>query len=156
MRKNAWEALAKNLQREKAIMGYRNTAVNLRKLYDNGLATIKFFKNGWIMSYSALWSTNDLHWLEIGSFWVHPKKRRRGYLTEVTKELFRNIPKEKGVFAITHSVKAVMHVLGKNGLSEIPKEKWNNIVPFSVTCSPCDREEKINCELKGSECRLFA
>lgn len=153
--KKLWEGLSENLQKEETIMGYRNTAQNLRKLYLKKLAAIRINENKMI-AFAALWPTNDPFWLEAGSVWVHPEFRGKRYSSETFQELIQKSARDgKNIFSITHSVREMIHLFEKHGFVEVQRDRWDDTVPFSVTCAPCDKKEKVNCDLKGSKCRLF-
>lgn len=152
---NQWEKLSESLQKEKTIMGYRNTPENLEKNYSAGTATIKI-SAGEIISFGALWPTDDCFWLEAGSIWVAEKFRGKKYSSEIFHDLITNkIPQNKKTFVITHSVSKMIHLLKKESFIEIPAKQWDEKVPFTVTCQPCDEEMKEKCLLKGNECKLF-
>lgn len=152
---NIWENLSKDLQKEKAIMGYRNIPENLKKIYFSRMASVKIDKRK-IISFAALWPTDDNFWLEAGSVWVEKFFRGKKYSSEVFHNLIaRKLPENKKIFVITHSVNKMIHLLKKEGFIEVPAEYWDSKVPFLVTCQPCDREIKTNCPLRGNECKLF-
>ena len=154
-----WENLAKAIQSEEAIMGYRNTAENLKMLFEKKLAIVIFAENGEIITYGALWNTADENFLEVGSFWVHPDYREEKYSSEMFKFLSELIPKNKIAVCITH-VDKVVHLIKKAGWDESTAENWGEVVPFCVSCEPCDvvsMKEKRNCLYKADKkhCRMF-
>lgn len=152
---NAWKKLSASLQKEKAIMGYRNTPENLENIYSADIATIKI-NAGEIISFGALWPTDDYFWLEAGSIWVAKKFRGKKYSSEIFHDLIVNkLPRDKKVFVITHSVSKMIHLLKKENFIEVPANQWDEKVPFVVTCHPCDEKMKEGCLLKGNECKLF-
>lgn len=151
-----WETLAESLQEEAAIMGYRNTPRNLKRIHDSGLAAMEIGKDGKIIAFAALWPTGHPSWLEIGSVWVDRNFRGRKLSSGIFRQLIREmIPAGKQAFLITHSVSRIIHLVERHGFIKVPADGWNESVPFSVTCEPCDREDRRNCPLKGSECLLF-
>lgn len=151
----AWENLSKALQREKAIMGYRNTSDNLKDIHLKNLTAVKFI-DGKIIAFAALWPTENINWFEAGSVWVD--KRYRGM--KLSSEMFHQLmaikrPPDSKIFVITHSVKEMMHLLSKENFKKIPAKQWNRNVPSEITCQPCDQDQGNHCHLKGKECKLF-
>jgi hypothetical protein len=149
-----WAELSKCLQKEKTILGPRNTPENLKIIHDSRLAVVKI-QNKKIVSFVAFWPTDSHSWLEAGSAWVSKIHRGKKYASEAFKKLMTLIPDGKRVFAITHSVPQIVHLLKKEGFIEIPACSWDREVPFEVTCNPCDNQPNINCPKKGEECKLY-
>lgn len=154
-----WEELAKKLQKEEAIMGYRNTAENLKNLYEKKHAVVISSKGGEVIAFGGLWNTLDEHCLEAGSFWVHDDYRGNGYSSEMFLQLSKLIAREKIALCISHN-KKVVHLLVKNGWVESTKENWDVKIPFRVSCGPCEvvpEEEKKKCFYKADKehCRMF-
>lgn len=150
-----WETLAKSLQEEAAIMGYRNTPENLKNIHRLGLAALEI-EGGKIIAFAALWPTNHPLWLEIGSIWVDRDFRGRKHSSRIFQQLIRQkIPTGKKTFLVTHNVSSIIHLVEKHGFINVPAAEWDENTPFSVTCKPCEKEDKQDCPLKGSECLLF-
>ncbi len=157
--KKHWLKLAKAIQGEKAIMGYRNTAENLEKLYREKLAVAFFDEDDGIVVFGGLWNTIDDGFLEAGSFWVHSKHRNKKYSSEMFQTLTSLIPEKKTAILITH-VDKVVHLMEKNQWTEVMAGGWEEKVPFRVSCGPCDvvsEEEKKTCIYRGDKkhCRMF-
>ena len=121
--KKHWEELAKAIQSEETILGYRNTAENLKSLYDKSLAIAVFDENDGIIVFGGLWSTADENFLEVGSFWVHPHYRDNKFSSEMFQNLSELIPKNKTAVCITH-VNKVIHLMQKVGWNEVESEDW--------------------------------
>jgi hypothetical protein len=154
-----WEKLAEALQMEAAIMGYRNTGENLKKLYLQGLAVIKQDESGNIVTFGGLWPTPEANCLEAGSFWVQPLHRDKKYSSWMFRELSKIIPISHLAMCITH-VEKVAHLLIKSGWQEAMRYDWQEVVPFAASCGPCDvvtDEEKITCPFMATkkDCRMF-
>ncbi|MFA5961295.1 MAG: hypothetical protein WC848_01260 [Parcubacteria group bacterium] len=155
----SWEKLAKALQKEATIMGYRNTAKNLSDLYLEDLAVIKQNRIGDIITFGGLWSTTEEKCLEAGSFWVHPEYRNKKHSSWMFQRLSEKIPTGYLAMCITH-VDKVAHLVIKSGWSESSKENWHSAVPFAASCGPCDvvaDNEKMTCPHMATKslCRMF-
>lgn len=153
-----WEQLAKRIQQESAILGSRNTAEQLRSLHLEGLAVFEE-RNEEIIVFGALWPTELDDFLEAGSFWVHKEHRGRKYSSKMFSKLLTLIPQRKIAIVVTHDPK-VVHLLKKFGWRESNGGEWEEVVPFAVSCGPCDIIEnhaKENCPYRAVEekCRLF-
>lgn len=154
-----WEKLAAAIQKEEAIMGYRNTAKNLKELHEKECAVAIINERGEIIAFGGLWNTLDEHCLEAGSFWVHFEHRGKKYSSEMFSQLSRLIAEEKIALCITHNEK-VVHLLVKNGWVESTKENWDAQIPFRVSCGPCDvvpdrKKKKCFYKAEKQHCRMF-
>jgi GNAT superfamily N-acetyltransferase len=152
-----WSKLAELLLEEPTILGSRITAPGLKGLHDSGLAVAEMHL-GSIIVFGALWPTKCEDFLEAGSFWVHKSHRQQGLSSKMFQKLTRLIPLKKTAVVVTY-VPKVIHLLEKAGWKEASAATWMNVVPFEVSCKPCDLVEdrtKPRCLRKAtSECRLF-
>lgn len=153
-----WEQLARRIQRESAILGPRNTAEQLRNLHVEGFAVFKEHDDE-IIVFGALWPTELENFLEAGSFWVHKDHRGQKLSSGMFRELLPLIPQNKIAIVVTHDPK-VVHLLNKFGWHEANGGGWEEVVPFSVSCGPCNvikHHAKRSCPHKAvkERCRLF-
>lgn len=154
-----WEKLAVSLQKEPAIMGYRNVAKKLESLYLQGFAVIRQDRAGEIVTFGGLWSTPVARCLEAGSFWVHPSHRDKKHASWMFEKLSEKIPARYVAMCVTH-VEKVAHLLLKAGWLEATRDNWHNTVPFPASCGPCDvvtEDEKATCPYRATKdfCRMF-
>ena len=154
-----WKSLEQAIQKEKAIMGYRNTAENLKELHQKGRAVAILDGQEGLIAFGGLWNTLDVQCLEAGSFWVHPKYRGRKFSTRMFEQLSGLIEKGKISVCITHNEK-IVHLLQKNSWTEATADSWEVNVPFHVSCGPCDvvsEGDKKMCSFKAkrNHCRMF-
>jgi GNAT superfamily N-acetyltransferase len=153
-----WKELAEAIQSEETILGYRNTPENLLYLSENGLAVTKEVGDK-IIVFGGLWTTADSAVFEAGSFWVHPDHRGQKLSSWMFSELSLLIPRGAHAVAISH-VPKVIHLLRKYSWEEALVPNWEAVIPFSVSCGPCDEvadDEKKTCPYKAlaGHCQMF-
>ena len=152
-----WKKLAEFLQKEPLVLNTRTSASELKNLYDQGLA-VKKEHRGEIIAFKALWPDGN-GCLELGSAWVKPEWRGRKISSRLMEEISQCGPGDKILFSITHNPK-IVHLLRKNNWKEVLAEEWEEVIPFSSSCGPCDRlpeDQKKLCPYKvdPEECLMF-
>lgn len=159
---NKWIQLAKSLNTEASILSARNTAENLRQLVANNLAITTELKKE-IIAFGAIWPTEESHFYEFGSGWVSKRHRNQGLYSIIFSERMKIIDKliatNNTVFSLTKNRK-VIHELIKFNWCEVVSNQWDLVIPFSLSCGPCDRlngTPKADCPFRCSraECSMF-
>ena len=153
-----WNILAKELDQESALLGKRNTAENLYRMWKKNQAVIHIL-NSRIIGYAALWDTPHPIWLELGSMWVHELFRGNKIASELFLGCTRKLKKGMRMFVITHNLK-VLHLAKKAGFLEAKEEKKWFSIPWKATCAPCDRlpisqQRLCSMRAKRDKCALF-
>lgn len=158
---NTWEELSAQMGLENAadevFLASRIAAASLMAAYAEGRAAI-VEEGPSIVAIGVLWPTDRSDWYELGSLWVHPK-RRGGRLSRVIyAKRLALLPSGAHSFVITHNPR-VVHLAQEFGFREATRLDWYRLAPQELTCGPCDRlvADKSKCPhmaMKG-ECRLF-
>ena len=153
-------AFAKIKQEKLEIIDHTRLGVDvIYEMYQSNRAAI-IFEEREVVAMGLLYATNDSGWLEAGTFWSDSSRRGRGHGRQMFDQLCELMPKNKNIFAITHTAQ-VIHLLEKAGWQEVSWRAWEETVPLIVTCGPCVRfltnKEKRRCEFKATRtnCALF-
>lgn len=150
---SVWNTLSASLVAEPKIDSTRNTAENIKALYERHLAVV-LMEDGIPIGFIAAWPVEE-GYVEIGSVWVHPKYRGRGY----SHQIYDAIPSLPGIqdivaFAITTN-RISVHVGERVGLKIV--EDWDIPVPRHLSCGPCEYVSPADqpaCTKRGTSCWL--
>jgi N-acetylglutamate synthase-like GNAT family acetyltransferase len=139
------------------LLSSRLDPLELINSFRNQTASIIEDETG-IQAFCASWETDVKNWSEIGTLWVNPEQRGKGYGKKVFSSLMSSTPPSKKYFLITHNP-SVVHLSQMYGFKEGDKDSWLE-VPFTASCEPCDRVDncqKLNCKMRADveECRMF-
>ena len=153
-----WEELARQMRKEPLILDLRISGLDLKKIYDQGMAVIKEFE-GEIIAFRGLWPARGNGCLEMGGFWIKPEWRGRKLGSRIMGEIYALFPENKTVFVVTRNPK-VIHLLRKHKWQEAGRRDWDAVIPFQASCGPCNQcpeNEKQDCPLRAKQdgCKLF-
>ena len=152
---SVWETLVKRLQAEPHIMGSRISAENLQRIYDQGLAVMRLH-DGMPVAFIAAWPVAD-RTVEVGSAWVDPQYRGRGWGTKLVREIAAVLTRRKlQGFAVSDSPPFIA-AARRVGLHFC--DDWRDPMPYALTCGPCEKrrsdEEKRTCPYRNRDCHLI-
>jgi GNAT superfamily N-acetyltransferase len=151
-----WNDLAEEIKKEPMMLKLRAriTGEALKEIAEEGRAIVREI-NGEIIAFRGLWKTDFGDFFEMGSFWVKPIFRNKGIGSQIMREIYLIFPKGKVVFVITRNPK-VAHLLRKHRWKEATPKNWKDVVPFEISCGPCN-EVSLNCPkmAKENKCLLF-
>ena len=152
-----WQALADLIHAESAILADRNSADELKALYDSGRACVREV-DGEIVAFAALFPTAHEIWLELGSMFVRKDHRGEKMSSELFSDCLRVAGRGMRVLVVTHNSR-VIHLAERFGLAEVLCTKTAE-PPDEIVCGPCDRVpngEKHLCPFRGKrdKCAVF-
>lgn len=150
---NVWETLEYALKQEPKIDSTRNSAKNLKELYQQHLAVV-LMEGKKPIGFIAAWPVAE-GFVEIGSVWIHPVFRGTG----LSHKIYDVVPSLPGIqqvvaYGVTTNVISV-HVGKRIGL-EIT-HNWVDPVPFHLSCGPCElvaKEDHPTCLKRNKSCWL--
>ena len=158
-----WEELSRELQEESAILHTRTTPDQLKKVYEDGFAVIKFQEvepgsrdcaQTEIHGFFAAWPVAD-GFLEVGTVWVHKYLRGHGIGRQLYLAL-KELPaiQKCTTFGITTNPISVH--LG-HYMNLVSHTDWSHPVPWELTCGRCDKLaecDKATCPMRDTTCLL--
>lgn len=156
-----WDVLSQEMRLEnnadEVFLKSRISAESLYDAYCNNLAAI--VDNGVkIAAIGVLWKTSIEGWFELGSLYVSPESRGKGFAHYIYERRLQLLPAGARCFTISHNVR-VASLATRHGFREASAEDWMRLAPYEITCGPCDRVvlDKARCphRAKLKECRLF-
>ena len=152
-----WHSLSEAVSNEPLILGTRTTPNALRQLYEQGLAMV-ILEAVRPIGFLAAWPVAD-GFAEIGTAWIHPDMRGQKLCIQMYHR-FNRLPGLPGriVFGVTMNPRIVSSGLH---IGLVCHDDWEDPIPWSLTCGPCDyfetEAEKRTCSRRNSTCwlRLF-
>jgi len=150
---SVWETLSTSLSAEPKIDSTRNTAQNIKTLYEQNLAVV-LMQGDVPVGFIAVWPV-EKGFVEIGSVWVHPDVRGQG----LSHQIYDAVPSLPGIqnivaFGITTNPISV-HVGERVGLKIV--RDWDTPVPRHLSCGPCEYispADQSTCPKRGVSCWL--